>query len=94
MIGLVVVYCTCTFLSGSIRCLIAKAASESDPEKRNAHFRRAEEILCVEELPILPIYYYVNQGMLRPRVRGLEENIRDLHPFQLIWMDGPPASGK
>ncbi len=27
MSGLVVVYCRCTFLSGSMRCLIANAAS-------------------------------------------------------------------
>ena len=74
--------------------LIAAAARETDFEKRMKLFQDAERILCVEDLPILPIYYYVNQGMLRPRLRGWSENIRDLHPFQYMYLDGPSASGK
>ena len=74
--------------------LIATAARETDFEKRMKLFQDAERILCVEDLPILPIYYYVNQGMLRPRLRGWSENIRDLHPFQYMYLDGPSASGK
>ena len=68
---------------------IAEAAQEQDPLARARLFAQAEEILCVDEMPILPIYYYVNQGLLRSRVKGLAENIRDLHPFQLIYIDGP-----
>ncbi len=74
--------------------LIKEAAVEQDPDARAKLFQRAEEILCIEHLPILPIYFYVNQGMLRPRLRGLMENIRDLHPFQFIYIDGPKATGK
>jgi len=58
------------------------APQEQDSAKRMALFRRAEEILVREDLPILPIYFYVNQGLKRPEVRGLHQNIRDLHPFQ------------
>ncbi len=74
--------------------LIRDAAVEQDAAARAQLFRRAEKILCVEDLPILPLYFYVNQGVLRPRVKGLAENIRDLHPFQYIYLDGPPATGK
>ena len=51
-----------------------------------ALFRRAEKILCVEELPIVPIYYYVNQGMKQAKVQGVYNNIRDLHPWKAISM--------
>jgi oligopeptide transport system substrate-binding protein len=68
--------------------LIADARRSSDPAKRMAMFRRAEEILCREELPVIPIYYYVNQGLLRPKVKGVHGNILDLHPWQYIWIEG------
>jgi oligopeptide transport system substrate-binding protein len=68
---------------------LAAAAKEQDPAKRMAIFRRAEEILIKEDLPILPIYFYVNQGLKRPEVSGLHQNIRDLHPFQGMELLGP-----
>jgi oligopeptide transport system substrate-binding protein len=73
--------------------LMEKSIAESDPVKRFVHLADAEKILCAEDLPILPLYYYVNQGMLRPRVRGWHDNVRDMHPFQYIYIDGP-AAGK
>lgn len=79
------------FSNAEYDAAIAAAAAEQDMAKRFEHFRTAEKILCVDELPILPLYYYVNQGLLRPRVRNLHGNIRDLHPFQFIYLDGPPA---
>ena len=71
--------------------LIGEAAKEQDPKARAELFQAAERILCVDDLPIMPIYYYVNQGMLRRRVKNLFENIRDLHPPQFIYLDGPAA---
>ena len=66
--------------------LIALAAREADPAKRMDHFREAEKILCADELPIIPIYFYVNKGAIRPRVQGWYPNIRDHHPFQYVWL--------
>ena len=74
--------------------LLVAASKETDSKKRMALLHEAEQILCVEDLPILPIYYYVNQGMLRPRVKGWAENLRDHHPFQFMYIDGPPAKAK
>jgi oligopeptide transport system substrate-binding protein len=71
--------------------IIKQAARESDHAKRFALFQDAEKIVCLDELPILPLYYYVNQGMRRPRVKGWFENVRDLHPLQYVQIDGPPA---
>lgn len=74
--------------------LIQAAARERDPAKRMAMFQKAERMVCVENMPILPVYYYVNQGLLRPRVKGWYENIRDLHPLQYMYVDGPAGAGK
>ena len=67
--------------------LIAQAARELDPRKRMQIFQQAERILIEEELPILPLYIYVNKGLLRDTVGGWFENVRDHHPFQYLWKE-------
>ncbi len=74
--------------------LLIDAAHEQDPAKRLALLQKAERILCVDALPILPVYYYVNQGMIRPSVKGWYANLRDLHPLQFVWIDGPSATDR
>ncbi|MDP7035053.1 MAG: peptide ABC transporter substrate-binding protein [Planctomycetota bacterium] len=65
--------------------LIRRAGMTGDPKVRMDLFLQAETLL-VESLPVVPIYHYVNQGFLSPLVGGWEENIRDLHPFQFLYM--------
>ncbi len=67
--------------------LIAEAAAASNQSVRKAAFRRAETILCTDEFPILPIYYYVNQGMKKPKLQGVHLNIKDMHPWQYLWIE-------
>lgn len=66
--------------------LIESAKSELDPEKRLAYFREAETIL-MDELPVIPVYYYVTKHMIRPYVKGFYNNIQDVHPIQGMWID-------
>lgn len=67
--------------------LIARAGTEFDPVKRMQILREAEQIL-IDELPILPIYYYSTQNIVAPRLGGFYENIQDEHfPKFWYWMD-------
>ena len=66
--------------------LIAAAARETDPVKRMDIFRQSERIL-MDELPILPIYFYVSKNMVQPYVRGFYNNIQDVHPVWAMWID-------
>lgn len=66
--------------------LIESARSEADPEKRFAMLREAEEIL-VDEMPILPIYFYVSINMVRPYVKNFYPNLQDLHPLHILEID-------
>ena len=61
-------------------------------------FREAEAILVQDEFPVMPIYFYVVSGLVRPYVkefyRKLElpdgstaEDLQDLHPFHDVWID-------
>lgn len=67
--------------------LVARAGTEADPTARMELLRQAEEIL-IDELPILPIYYYSTQNMVAPRLGGFYENIQDEHfPKFWYWMN-------
>ncbi|MGE0711076.1 MAG: peptide ABC transporter substrate-binding protein [Planctomycetota bacterium] len=67
--------------------LIKQAASTQDMAARFKAFRRAEELLCQEEVPIIPVYIYVNQGLLAEKVAGWYENLLDFHPFHYMWIE-------
>jgi oligopeptide transport system substrate-binding protein len=63
--------------------LIAAAKKEMDPAARYELFYRAEALL-MEALPILPIYSYVTQNMVNPRMGGCPDNLLD-EPFPKWW---------
>ena len=58
-----------------------------DPDERNAFLARAEEIL-IDEMPVVPIYYYTRKYLLDPRVKGWHFNILSAHPPKYIYFDG------
>jgi oligopeptide transport system substrate-binding protein len=64
---------------------IQRAAAIADPAARMQVLREAEQML-LDEAPILPIYFYVNKGFISPTVGGWYPNIRDLHPFQYLYI--------
>ncbi len=66
--------------------LIADAAKEPDQTKRRQLLESAERML-MDEMPIIPVYYYVSRNMVRPRVRGFFNNLQDTHPLHALWLD-------
>ena len=66
--------------------LLRRASLELDPKKRMGYFREMEQLLVVEECPIMPVYIYINKGMIAPKVRGWFENVRDIHPMKSMWI--------
>jgi oligopeptide transport system substrate-binding protein len=72
--------------------LIADAAQEPDQAKRFEILQSAERML-MDELPIIPIYFYISRNVVRPRVRGFYNNVQDMHPLSAIWIDHE-ADGK
>ncbi|TWT88294.1 Periplasmic oligopeptide-binding protein precursor [Pseudobythopirellula maris] len=66
--------------------LIREAAVEVDAQERLAMLHRAEEIL-VDELPLIPFYFYVSRNLVRPHVRGFWNNAQDQHPLRALSLD-------
>ena len=72
--------------------LIAEAAQTTDRQRRFAMFRQAEAIL-MEELPIMPIYTYVNKALVSPDVQGWHPNLLDIHPYKYISLAPSAKNG-
>jgi len=66
--------------------LIAQSGKEADPKRRYELFQEAEHIL-LDELPIIPIYFYVSQKMQHSSVKGMHPNLLDRHPYKYIWLN-------
>jgi oligopeptide transport system substrate-binding protein len=66
--------------------IIGEAAAETDPIRRFAAMRRAEEYLVREQVPIAPLFFYVGIQLYDPeRLGGIEANILDEHPIREIY---------
>lgn len=58
--------------------LLAQASREADANLRMALLEEAERVM-LDDMPILPIYFYVSKQMVKPWVAGFEGNIMDRH---------------
>ena len=75
--------------------LIHAANQQTDLKKRAALFRQAETILVVEDVPIVPLYFYAGFNYFNPtNIGGVWQNILDEHPMQYIYKVGRRAKVK
>lgn len=68
--------------------LINQAAATVDPQQRLEVFQKAEALL-MDEMPIIPIYFYTRIYLERPEVKGWYSNILDNHPFKYMSLEAP-----
>ncbi len=91
-----------------IEALLAQRKASSELSERRALLDRArmkllaeaEAILVQEEFPVMPLYFYVEAGMIAPGLRGIYTelelpdgshvpNLRGIHPLRDIWFEEP-----
>ena len=65
--------------------LLGLAARTADPVARMEVFHRAEAIL-MNDMPIMPIYFYTNIHLQRSGVKGWPSNLLDYHPYQRVYL--------
>ncbi len=63
--------------------LMAESALISDPKERYAKLAEAESIL-VNEVPVLPLYWYTRVYLLHPDVKNWHPLLLDNHPYKHI----------
>jgi oligopeptide transport system substrate-binding protein len=66
--------------------LIAEAGRTIDTEKRYQLLQQAEAIL-LDELPIMPVYYYVSIYLLHPSVKNWNATILDHQPYKYVYLE-------
>jgi oligopeptide transport system substrate-binding protein len=57
--------------------LLAEAAAHSGPQRMQ--LLQQAETLLLRDMPVIPLYHYVSRHLVKPRVRGWEDNARDVH---------------
>jgi oligopeptide transport system substrate-binding protein len=62
------------------------ARSEADPAKRLEELGQAENLIDTQ-IPLIPLYHYVNFSMYRPWVHGVEPNPRGINMPKFFWLD-------
>ncbi len=63
--------------------LLQEAGAEPDQAKRMKLLQDAEQIF-VDELPVIPIYFYTSLNMVKNDVDGFFPTVLDKHPIQLL----------
>ena len=66
--------------------LIADAASETNAEKRAAILQQAEKRL-IDNHSLIPVYYFVSKHLVKPYVKGYEENVMNHWPSKYIRIE-------
>ncbi len=65
---------------------LREADRTSDPAARLKRLASAEAIL-LEEMPIIPIYYFTTVRLVHPSVRGWHPLPLDRHPYKHVWLE-------
>lgn len=66
------------YASARYDALVDQAGAEADPARRRALLEQAEQVL-LEDLPIIPLYFYVSRHLVKPYVTGWQPNVMDHH---------------
>jgi oligopeptide transport system substrate-binding protein len=57
--------------------LLDQANAQTDPLKRRAGLEEAERAMLADQ-PVIPLYFYVNKHLVKPRVRGWRDNVMNI----------------
>src|SRR5262249_51648422 len=66
--------------------MIAAAAVEPNAARRMAILHDAEALL-LSDGPVIPIYHYSTNELVKPYVRGIYQTALDIHPLTYVWID-------
>jgi len=65
--------------------LLARADTASGPDRLDLLVEAEQRLL--DDQVIVPLYYYVSRHLVKPEVRGFEDNLMDVHLSRWLWLD-------
>ncbi len=74
------------YTSDTFDALMQRAATQSDAGRRRLFLEEAERVLLADH-PVIPLYFYVSKHLVRPEVKGWEDNVLDYHYSQHLSLD-------
>jgi oligopeptide transport system substrate-binding protein len=66
--------------------LFNEAIAAKDDKERYEIYQKMDAIL-VDELPVMPIFYYTRVHAVSPRVKGYYPTLLDNHPYKYVYME-------
>lgn len=63
-------------------------ADSTQGSERNALLNQAEALL-LQEMPAIPLYYYVSRHLVNPEIHGFIDNVRDIHLSRYLSLEQP-----
>ncbi len=77
-----------TFYRGARFDELLESAAVSSGAARMERLRLAETQL-MQDMPVIPLYYYVSRHLVNPAVAGYEDNVRDIHLSRYLNLETP-----
>jgi len=78
-----------TFYANHRYDLLLDQAAGLQGEPRMEALRQAESLL-MRDTPVLPLYYYVSRHLVKARVQGYRDNVRDVHLSRYLSVETGP----
>ncbi len=72
--------------------LVNRARRATSEEQRLDLLHQAEEVL-LQDMPIIPIYWYTRTYLKDPRVQGWYPTLTDNHPYKHVWLKTEEQAG-
>ena len=67
--------------------LMRSAGEQLDLDRRRLYLEEAERVLLADHA-VIPLYFYVSKHLVKPAVRGWQDNILNYHYSQHLSLDG------
>jgi oligopeptide transport system substrate-binding protein len=68
--------------------LVEVEARTQDQKARFEAYQKAEAIL-MDEMPIMPIYFYTRPRLIVPDMKDFYPNLLDIYDFKSVWLEAP-----
>lgn len=76
------------YRSADFDALLERARHEADSEARRELLQAAERQL-LEDMPVLPMYFYTSRRLVRPELVGWQGNVMDQQPSRYMYFAAP-----